>query len=343
MGFGRVWGCIRQAHAPSNPLGTKRIESNTVDKLTMMSMKHTGKHTGSRLPCERNQALRLYIAHMEARRYSAQTLRSKRAAIERHLEWLAKRCKTVRDVTPSDLETYHLYLQRVPYGARTVFMEIGAIRRFYRFLEDAQYIFASPGAGMVLRVPAARICHVPSEEDVRRLMQSPDVATHAGLRDRAFLEMAYSSAGRLGEIASLTVHDIDLDAGEVRLFGKNRKERLAPLGRHATRWLRSYLAERRRMEVFSWGDALWISRGGAPLSYQGAEKVVLRHSKRAGIRPFSAHALRRACATHMLRRGASPVVLQTLLGHESLKYLNRYLGVSTEEVRGMHASSKLGD
>jgi site-specific recombinase XerD len=324
-------------------LNTNRIQLETVSKHTIMRMNHKGRHIGNKSPREHKTALRLYIAHMKARRYSPQTLRSKRAAIERHLKWLRKRGKTVRDVTRKDLDAYHFYLRGVPYGARTVFMEMAAIRRFYGFLEDTHYIFANPASGMVLRVPAARMCHVPSEDDVRKLMQSPDVATRCGLRDRTFLETVYSSAGRLGEIASLTVHDIDLDAGHVRLFGKNRTERLAPLGRHATLWLRRYLAERRKMDVCNSGDALWISREGNPLSHQGAEKIVLRHTKRAGIRPFSAHALRRACATHMLRRGAPPILLQALLGHGSLKYLNRYLRVSTEDVRGMHANTRLGN
>ena len=185
---------------------------------------------------------------------------------------------------------------------------------------------------------------VPSEEEVRRLLGQPDITTPVGMRDRALLETAYGTGARLKELVGLTLDRVVLADQTVRLMGKGSKERLVPLGGPAAEWLGRYLAEARpKLLRVSTSDQLWISLRGDPLGYGGVIAVVRLHARASGMaHPISPHALRRACVTHMLRRGASPAVLQEMLGHASLGSLSQYLQVAIRDIKDMHAHTRPG-
>jgi integrase/recombinase XerD len=159
-----------------------------------------------------------------------------------------------------------------------------------------------------------------------------------GLRDRALLELAYSSGARREELCRLDVQDLDLDRGTVRLEGKGGHERVVPLGRTAVAWLRRYLVCRGETH-----PALWLNSRRTRMGYFALASMLQGYVQAAGLDPrFSLHALRRACATHMLGRGASPAALQALLGHASLKTLDRYLRVAIPELKAAHARTPPG-
>jgi len=268
------------------------------------------------------------------------------SALRGLLASLADQGKTLHDVTADTLETYHLALKDRGLAPSTVFQNMTSIRSFFNWLESEGGIFVNPAKGMILPKPPRLIHYVPSEDDVRRLLASCKTHTRGGMRDRAFMEVLYSTGARLVEMASISIFDVDLRRGALRLYhGKNRKQRTVPLGKKAIRWLEDYFRLRHALIILK-GDpdieALWIGTRGDPLSYQAAEKIVLRNSKTAGLRPFSSHALRRACATHMLKNGAHPVQLQMLLGHASMKYLSQYLDVAISELKKTHQRSKPG-
>lgn len=289
------------------------------------------------------EPIRLYFQNLQARKCAPPTFRNKLHSLRGFVAHVAGQGKTIRDVTRRDLDQYHLYLKRHRLAATTVFQAMAAIRAMFHYLEKAQYVFIDPAAGMVLRIPPKPLPYVPDEADIRKLLAHPKTNLRAGLRDRTFMEALYSTGARLEEMASVTLFDLNLERGLVKLYGKGRKERLAPLGRKACDWLRQYL----KMRVELLGDnldeeALWLNNRGKRLSYQGAEKIVLRNAQGAGLRPFSSHTLRRACATHMLRNGAHPVQIQELLGHGSMKYLSQYLRIAIPEIMTMHRHSKPG-
>lgn len=288
------------------------------------------------------ESFRLYIEQLQARRYSGPTLRSRHAALKRLFAWLNEHGQTVRDVTPQDLDKYYVHLKGLKLSVVTAFQEMASVRSFFHYLGETGYVFLDPAANLILPAPPRVMRHVPSEEDVRKMLAAPKTNLRGGLRDRTFLEVLYSTGARLEEMASITIHDVDLDRGVLKLHGKGSKERLVPLGATAVRWLTDYLRRRAALLNDPDNEWLWLNTRGGKLSYQGAEKIVLRNSQNAGIKPFSAHALRRACATHMLRRGAHPVQIQMLLGHASLAYLSRYLNVSIGDLKKMHRQSKPG-
>lgn len=289
------------------------------------------------------EPIRLYFQHLQARKCSPPTFRNKLHALKRFCSHLADQGKTVRDVTRQDMDKHHLRLKDLKLAATTVFHEMADIRSLFQHLEKIQYVFLNPAANMILRVPPKPLPYIPSEEDIRKLLAYPKVTLRAGLRDRAFMEALYSSGARLEEMASVTIFDLNLERGLVRLYGKGKKERFAPLGNKAVSWLREYL--KKRTELLGGNpdeEALWLNKSGGRLSYPGAEKIVLRNVHGAGLRPFSSHTLRRACATHMLRHGAHPMLIQELLGHSTMGHLSRYLRITIPDLQKMHKRSKPG-
>ena len=186
---------------------------------------------------------------------------------------------------------------------------------------------------------------VPTEAEMKKLLSLPDVLTPVGMRNRAMLEVMYSTGVRRGELLGMTLFDPDYDRGTVRVCGKGRKDRMLPLGKHALHWLRQYTREARPKMVKDQIDvrALWVSKDGDPLSGIRVDQMIRQHVARAGIKKrISAHSIRRACATHMLAHGAHPVQIQMLLGHSSLQTLSQYLQVGIRDMMKTHYQTRPG-
>jgi integrase/recombinase XerD len=172
---------------------------------------------------------------------------------------------------------------------------------------------------------------------MKRLLEAPDVSRVNGVRDRAILEVFYSAALRLSELARLEVRDVDFGRGLVAVrAGKGGKSRMAPLGEEAVGWLRRYLREARPR----WSgrcDTLFLGQTGLPLSPHWLQVKIRRLGQKAGIdKPVTAHTLRRTCATHLLASGASPWAVKELLGHADLSTLGRYVSLSLHDLRKVH-------
>jgi integrase/recombinase XerD len=213
-------------------------------------------------------------------------------------------------------------------------------------LEDTGQVFENPAARLVIPPRRPKLVRAPTEQQVLSLLQAPDISTPTGLRDRAWLELAYATGARRLEMVQLGVHDLDLDQRMVRLRGKGDKERLVPVGQEACNWLRRYLIEARPTLLRGHNStALWVSsRTGAALGYAAVQRQLRTLTRRVGVPTamLTAHALRRACASHLLHHGASPLMLKELLGHERTATLNHYLRLSIGEVKTTHAHTAPG-
>ena len=159
------------------------------------------------------------------------------------------------------------------------------------------------------------------------------------------IETGYSTGARREELSRLEMQDLNLGVGTLRVLGKGEKERVLPLGRQAVHWLGRYLREA-RPELLR-GDekaaALWIDLHGHALDYSALQQILRRHCIAAGIQPIiTPHAIRRACATHMLQNNAHPLQLQALLGHATPRTLGHYLRLTITELQSMHRRSKPG-
>jgi integrase/recombinase XerD len=219
-----------------------------------------------------------------------------------------------------------------------------AIKLFFRHLEERQQIFENPARGLPPIRVRDSLQPVPTEEEMRILLEQPDVATPLGIRNRAILETMYSAGIRRQETASLRVGSVNLAERVIRVMGKGSRERMVPLGPTAVQWLGLYLAEiRPGFAGAASEEALWLAQNGAPLDGNALQAMIVRYGKAPGIvTPIRLHSIRRACATHMLRRGASPAAIQALLGHADMKHLSQYLRLSIADLKRVHAASRVG-
>ena len=288
-----------------------------------------------------------YVDHMNGKRYEPGTLDKRLYAVRCLFSWLELQGDTIalQDLTAADVERYQAHTRKRPISGVTADSLIADARKFFQFLEASGRIFLNPMERTVIRWTPRRIKFVPSETDMRKLLAAVDTTKPNGTRDRALLEVMYSTGARLGEILRMTIFDPDLDRGTVRVFGKGKKERVLPLGKHAVLWLKQYLKTARpklqgdRVEV----TGLWLGQTGDPLKHSRIDQIVKAAVDAAGLdRCISSHAIRRACATHMLRGGAHPVQIQMLLGHANLNSLSQYLQVTITDMQKMHQRSKPG-
>jgi len=312
---------------------------------------HKSSHQSSNSSAAETMAahpfVKAYVDHLKGKRYQPGTIEKRLYAVRCLFSWLdlQEPSPALQDLTAEDAERYHAYTRKRDIAGATADALIADAKRFFRFLEASGLIFLNPMERTVINWTPRRIKHVPSEDDMRKLLSAVDTVKPNGTRDRALLEVMYSTGARLGEILRMTIFDPDLDRGTVRVFGKGKKERVLPLGKHAVLWLKQYLKTARpklqgdRVEV----TGLWLGKDGDPLKRSRVDQIVKAAVDAAGLdRSISSHAIRRACATHMLRGGAHPVQIQMLLGHANLNSLSQYLQVTITDMQKMHRKSRPG-
>ena len=250
----------------------------------------------------------------------------------------------MRTITRLDVEQYRQRLLERVFTDNSLAVYLQALRLFFRHLEENLCIFESPLAGLAALRRAKPLQPVPTEAEMAILLGAPDVTTPLGVRDRALLETVYSTGVRRQELLDLATGAVDLDAGRVRVLGKGSRERMLPLGAEAARWLRNYLRDVRPvLAERGAGTALWLTKCGRTLDASALQQVLRRYRTAPGIlTPIGLHSIRRACATHMLRHGASPVTIQMLLGHADLSHMAAYLRLAGADVKAMHAASRVG-
>ncbi|MGF7243495.1 integrase/recombinase XerD [Pseudomonas oryzihabitans] len=225
------------------------------------------------------------------------------------------------------------------YQARSTARFLSGLRSFYKYgvregriAEDPTLLVSMPQLGAPL--PKSL-----SEADVEALLAAPDTDDSLGLRDRTMLEVLYATGLRVTELISLTLDEINLREGSLRVFGKGSKERLIPLGEEAIAWLESYLKTARLLLLGGQpGDILFPSQRGTPMTRQTFWHRIKLHAQVAGIRTsLSPHTLRHAFATHLLNHGADLRTVQMLLGHTSLSTTQIYTHVARVRLQQLHA------
>jgi integrase/recombinase XerD len=277
--------------------------------------------------------------------YAESTRLNIRHALNRLVEFLHGHNQRVQDTTLADLEELRVELCR-RLGENTLENYVGNIKRFYQWLEHTHRMLFNPASAWLVPRRKHKLPQVPTEEEIARMLAQPDTDNLLGLRDRAMLEVLYTTGARRSELAALTLDDINLRNGTARLFGKGKKERIAPLGKVAVHWLRRYLAESRAHYAKEHaGKALWFGTRRKPIGPQVITVQLRLYARKAGLSPtfFSPHAFRRACATHMLRHGAHPMMLHQLLGHTRLQTLRPYLQLTVQDLIETHHNSVVGE
>jgi integrase/recombinase XerD len=268
------------------------------------------------------------------------SLSSYRRDLKQWAGWLDRRGRTLLQAQRTDVEAFLADQFRAKAKATSVARRLSSVRRFYALQLQQGALRADP----TLRVQAPKLPRrLPknlSEAKVEALLAAPDTKTTLGLRDRAMLETLYATGLRVSELVGLTMAQVSLDMGVVRVLGKGSKERLVPLGEEAISWLKRYLAgSRPALAGGVKSTSVFVTARGGPLTRQAFWALLKRLGVKAGIpaTSLSPHVLRHAFATHLLNHGADLRVVQLLLGHADIATTTIYTHVARERLKRLHA------
>jgi len=241
-----------------------------------------------------------------------------------------------RDVDVGQLRTYAAYLHECGYARTTIARRLACLRSFFRFCKREGLCETNPAKP--LRTPRAgrKLPHFLTNDEVGRLLIAPPANKPDGLRDRAILETMYSAGLRVAEVVALDINHWDRSSGILRVHGKGRKERVAPVGSYATRALDQWMEVRQPDPRGSTEQtaAIFLNRFGRRLTTRSIGRMLEKHIQTAHLsQQTSPHTLRHSFATHLLDGGADLRSVQELLGHKSLTTTQIYTHVSTRRLR----------
>lgn len=225
------------------------------------------------------------------------------------------------------------------YKARSSARFLSGARGFYRYLLREKLISVDPTLQVDMPQLGKPLPKSLSEADVEALLAAPDLSEAIGQRDRAMLEVLYACGLRVTELISLTLEQVNLRQGVLRIMGKGSKERLVPMGEEAIVWVERYMRDARQ-ELLGGrpSDVLFPSQRGEQMTRQTFWHRIKHQAKVAGIgKSLSPHTLRHAFATHLLNHGADLRVVQMLLGHSDLSTTQIYTHVARARLQEMHA------
>lgn len=251
----------------------------------------------------------------------------------------AKRKLTLETVSRDDLVDFLAGLYRVKLESRTVARQLVTMRNFFRFAQMHDYISTDPSLNLESPKIRKTLPGYLRLEEVERLLAEADGKTELGLRDRAMLEVLYSTGLRVSELIGLRVMDIDMKVGCIRCIGKGDKERIVPAGRKALASVDKYLRDARPKLMLkrAANSALFVNRRGEALTRVGVWKILSVYGRRAGLRmPLTPHMLRHSFATHLLERGADLRSVQLMLGHADISTTQIYTHVVEERLKQIY-------
>jgi len=249
--------------------------------------------------------------------------------------------RLICDADPDFIRGFLSRLDEQNYSPATMARKIATLRSFYKWANRRGVIPTNPMT--LIRTPKQRkrLPKAITIEQVEQLLSAPDLNDVLGMRDRAMLETLYSTGIRVSELVGLDVDDVDLTGGALRIRGKGKKERLAPLGAHACQAIERYMDMVRGDTRYSagWSEQrperpLFVNKHGERLSSRSVRRKLDKYLRQAGLDPaISPHTLRHSFATHLLDNGADLRSVQELLGHQSLSTTQVYTHLSTQRMR----------
>jgi len=278
-------------------------------------------------------ALERFLRYLTAERgASPLTIKSYREDLLQFEEFLGSAgCRSPADASSTLLRRFASGLHAAGYAASTVARKLASMRSFYAFGQREGWVRSNPAKPLRSPRRPRKLPSFLTADEIGRLLAAPEAGAAGGLRDRAILELMYSSGCRVRELVSLDDADLDLGNATVRIRGKGRRERLGIVGSHARRALKGWLAA--RPATTGRTRPLFTNRFGGRLSVRGVARLLEKHLATAGLtRRASPHTLRHSFATHLLDAGADIRSVQELLGHKSLVTTQIYTHVTTSRL-----------
>ncbi|MCA8997500.1 MAG: tyrosine recombinase XerC [Planctomycetaceae bacterium] len=285
-------------------------------------------------------AVQQFLRHLKLERNSSElTIKSYGDDFASFYDYLEDRVGEIpspENITIGILRGYVSYLHECQYARTTIARRLAALRSFFRYTTREGLTSANPAKALRTPRTGRKLPHFLTSEQVASLLEAPPANDPMGLRDRAMLETLYSAGLRVAELVSLDVSDWDRTANILRVFGKGKKERIAPVGSYASRALERWLTVRSPDPdaPAEDHDAMFLNKFGRRLTTRSIGRMIDKYLKETGLSSLtSPHTLRHSFATHLLDGGADLRAVQELLGHKSLTTTQIYTHVSTRRLR----------
>jgi len=245
--------------------------------------------------------------------------------------------KKVNHLTKQDIRDFISSLIRYGMSKKSAQRKIAALKSYFSYLNKEKVIQKNPVSGIPLPKQEKVLPQFLQEHEISEILKKINTDTPSGIRDRAIIELFYSTGIRLSELSGLNIHDIDFHAGTVRVLGKGAKQRIVPIGKVASCAVRAYLSKKEELFKVRDDKAVFLNRFGKRLSNRGIQlrvnKWLTMVSEKKGLSP---HILRHSFATHLLDRGADLQAVKELLGHSSLSTTQMYTHLSTSRLKKIY-------
>lgn len=264
------------------------------------------------------------------KKYSENTISSYKRDLNKTNTYINK---DFAKLNKKDIQNYIQKLSKSE-NASSVSRSISTLKSFYKFLELNKYTSLNPLTTITNPKTVKKLPKILSEEEIEKLLDI-NLKTDFDYRNKAMLELMYSSGLRVSELINLNVNDIDLSNASVRIFGKGSKERIIPLNDYAIDALNNYILNHRR-SLFKHGESnyLFLNNHGNKMTRQGFFKILEKIAKEKGIKSeLSPHTLRHSFATHLLKHGADLRSIQELLGHSDISTTQIYTHITSERLQ----------
>ncbi len=295
-----------------------------------------------------NEFARKYCEHLTVLGYAAGTVKAELFFLNRFFKYLGEINVTeLAAVTRDIMRDYQVYLYEEinfkgePNGVAYQNNNLRAVKAFFRFLKENDYLPGDPAKDITYAKTPKRLPRsILSGPEAKKVIHAPNTKTILGYRDRAILEVLYSTGIRRAEVINLLLTDVDYQDGLVRVnSGKGNKDRVVPIGKIACRYIENYIkAIRPSLIRDPYNNHLFLSMKGSRLSKSVVGEIVKRYGKKSKVKKnITPHTFRHTCATLMLRNKANIRHIQELLGHSSLESTQVYAHVSITDLKEVHS------
>lgn len=280
-----------------------------------------------------------YLTYLQIERgLSANTRASYERDLAQYLAFLKE--NQIDDLQKVDRFTVMRFLQSLQSAGKasnTIIRMVSSLRRFHQYLRQERYTDQDPMQHIDTPKKGQTLPKILSMDEVEKLIQTPDVTTPLGLRNRAILEVMYATGMRVSEVVNLKLSMLHLNLGLLKTIGKGDKERIIPLGSLAIEWLTRYLDTVRPLLVKDEHEFVFVNNHGKQLTRQGIWKNLKQIVQAAGIeKDVTPHTLRHSFATHLLENGADLRVVQELLGHADISTTQIYTHITKQRMADVY-------
>ena len=288
-----------------------------------------------------------FLEHLRhERNASAHTVKAYAEDLFAARQFLAARGEGMAALSSRNVRGFLAHLHESGYAASSIARRFSGLRSFCKFLLREGALARNPTEGLRSPKQGRKLPHFLASNQIEALMNSPPAGCPSGLRDRAILETLYGGGLRVAELVALELEQVDVEEGMALVRGKGKRERLAPLGKHAAAALIRWLAVRKPVTNARGVPcpAVFLNRLGTRLTTRSVGRMVEKRLQQAGLDPrTSPHTLRHTFATHLLERGADLRSVQELLGHASVATTQVYTHVTAERLREVYDRAHRAD